>query len=242
MRKALAAAVIIIITVLVTGVILITLNNQTVEAPTNGQNNSQSLSAQTDIPTSEPLAITEMLLPSTSYEEHSDKPYTHVMLHFASDAKANPEDPHNVNAVYSVFEQEEIGAHYYIDRQGQIYRFIDERHKAYHAGSQAGSLPGYPELGSAGNDYAIGIELAGIGTQEEMEIYGIDSSIYSRIPKKAIGYSDAQYQSLKKLLDDIIERHNIVYDRKHIIGHNEYVPELRTDPGELFDWSKIGLD
>lgn len=187
------------------------------------------------------LDIIDKPLPPASYQEGNNTPYTHVMIHFASDAKANPSSPHDVNAVYDEFKKSEIGAHYYIDREGTIYRFIDEKYKAYHAGSKAGHLPGYPELGSAGNDYAVGIELAAIGAQEEMEIYGIDATTYALIPQEDIGYTNTQYESLKKLLDDIVQRHDIAYDRKHIIGHSEYVPERRTDPGKLFDWTRIDL-
>jgi N-acetyl-anhydromuramyl-L-alanine amidase AmpD len=29
--------------------------------------------------------------------------------------------------------------------------------------------------------------------------------------------------------------------RTHIIGHDEYAPGRKTDPGELFDYTQIGL-
>jgi N-acetyl-anhydromuramyl-L-alanine amidase AmpD len=185
------------------------------------------------------LKIIDKLLPTTSYEARGDNPYSHVMLHFASNALANPEDPHDVNATYDIFAAEEVSSHYFVDRDGTVYQFVSEEHKAWHAGN--GQLPDFPELKNKLNDYAIGIELAGIGTPEEMEIYGITSEIYNRIPKEDVGYTEPQYQSLKILLDDIVERHKITYDRKHIVGHDEYVPELRTDPGQLFDWTQIGL-
>ena len=40
------------------------------------------------------------------------------------------------------------------------------------------------------------------------------------------------------MTEDICTRHNIPMDRDHIIGHEEYSPE-KSDPGELFDWSRI---
>jgi N-acetyl-anhydromuramyl-L-alanine amidase AmpD len=30
-------------------------------------------------------------------------------------------------------------------------------------------------------------------------------------------------------------------DRRHIVAHSTYAPTRRTDPGEVFDWTKIGL-
>ena len=55
-----------------------------------------------------------------------------------------------------------------------------------------------------------------------------------------IGYTEAQYKSLSLLLDDILARNKkMKRDRNHIIGHDEYAPARKTDPGSLFDWSKI---
>lgn len=236
--------IVLIITILAASVIILTIFmlNRKVQAPESGNKQHQSIEGAATVEQVKPsLEITDMLLPAPSYKTRADNPYTHIMIHFASNAVADPANPYDLNAIYNIFKQEEIGAHYYIDREGKIYRFIDEKYNAYHAGSQAGSLPGYPELGSAGNDYSLGIELAGIGSREEMLIYGIDGAKYDLIPREHVGFTDQQYASLKQLLDDIVGRHSIAYDRQHIIGHDEYVPERRTDPGQLFDWSQIGL-
>lgn len=238
MRKFLTVLAIILI-VFGSIIAFLIINQRKVQAPHS--NEQQGAATQSDKQSQPNLVITDKLLPATSYKDRGSNPFTHIMLHYASNAQQNPANPHDVDAVYDIFSREEIGAHYYIDRQGKIYRFIDEKYNAYHAGSQAGNLPSNPELGSAGNDYSLGIELAGIGTQQEMELYGIDAAKYSLIPQDDIGFSDDQYQSLKKLLYELTERHSIAYDRQYIIGHDEYVPEHRTDPGQLFDWSKIDL-
>ena len=46
------------------------------------------------------------------------------------------------------------------------------------------------------------------------------------------------YDALKLLVADICQRNNIPLDREHVIGHQEFSPK-KTDPGELFDWSRI---
>lgn len=53
-----------------------------------------------------------------------------------------------------------------------------------------------------------------------------------------IGFTDAQYEALHSLIDDICTRHNIPMDAEHVIGHDAYSPD-KTDPGELFDWDRL---
>ena len=53
-----------------------------------------------------------------------------------------------------------------------------------------------------------------------------------------IGFTDAQYDALSVLVEDICSRYQIPMDRAHIIGHEEYSPQ-KQDPGQLFDWSRI---
>lgn len=237
MRKAIIITLILI--AILAGIAFFWHNKKPVSAPQADVTSSPQISEEKASQENQGLKIVDKLLPSTSYESRGDNPYTHVMLHFASNALANPTNPHDVNATYDIFASEEVSSHYFIDRDGTIYRFVKEEDKAWHAGN--GQLPDFPELKNKLNDYAIGIELAAIGTAEEMEIYGITAEIYEQISKEDIGYTTAQYESLQTLLKGIIERHDIIYDRKHIVGHDEYVPELRTDPGRLFDWSRIGL-
>jgi N-acetyl-anhydromuramyl-L-alanine amidase AmpD len=65
---------------------------------------------------------------------------------------------------------------------------------------------------------------------------------YDQIAKSDIGYTDAEYRSLNLLLADIRRRRpEIPFDRHHIISHSDFAPKRRTDPGVLFDWTKIGL-
>ena len=85
------------------------------------------------------------------------------------------------------------------------------------------------------NRYSIGIELMGIGSQEDMSIY-LQPEEYDRLNKDLIGFTDAQYAALENLVWDICTRHEIPMDRGHIIGHQEYNP-AKNDPGELFDWA-----
>ncbi|WP_223701554.1 N-acetylmuramoyl-L-alanine amidase [Sutcliffiella deserti] len=184
------------------------------------------------------IETTEWFLPKENSRLRTGQ-ITHVMLHFINDALRNPEDPYNVENVYALFEEYEVSAHYMIGRGGEIYYLVPEKRVAFHAG-KGHDLNNQDDFDRF-NDYSLGIELLGIGTREEM-LSTIPGEIFDRIDPSHIGYTDAQYQALNKLLDDIMERHpNILRDRKHIIGHSEYAPVRKVDPGSLFDWSKIGF-
>lgn len=183
------------------------------------------------------LVVTDLYLPLSNSEERKGE-ITHIVIHFSSDVANNPENPYNINNIYNIFKNNKVSTHYTIDREGKIYRMVDENRSAWHAGK--GSLPDYPHYKNNLNQYSVGIELLAIGTKEELHklVPHVD---YESIDPVHIGYTDAQYDSLKLLIHDIVSRNpSIKMDRKHIIGHDEYT-DRRTDPGKLFDWSKIGF-
>jgi len=79
-----------------------------------------------------------------------------------------------------------------------------------------------------------------------MKLFGMSQAQYDTFKSKHpewVGFSDAQYAALNRLIDEIRARHPaILHDRFHIIGHEEWAARARrTDPGELFDWTRIGL-
>lgn len=163
---------------------------------------------------------------------------THIVIHFISNALRNPVEPYNFEDIYSIYTEFGFSTHYMIGRKGEIFRFVPEERVAFHAGP--GHLDEFPQYDDSLNEYSIGIELLAIGTREEM-LSMIPSSTYDVIDPSYIGYTDAQYDALNTLLNNIIKRNPfIVKDRQHIIGHNEYAPERKPDPGSLFDWSRIG--
>lgn len=80
-----------------------------------------------------------------------------------------------------------------------------------------------------------------IGTKEEMGSM-VPASIYDNIPQSLIGFTEAQYKSLHSLINDIVKRNPAIKrDRNHIVGHDEYAPNRKSDPGSHFDWSKVGF-
>jgi len=156
--------------------------------------------------------------------------------------RRNPKNPHVVEDVAQLLLRYGVSAHYIIDRNGVIYMSVPENFVAFHAGR--GALEDFPHVENRLNHYSIGIELLGIGTFEEMSVIvpTLTQEEYDQIPSIHIGFTDAQYTALNMLINDILLRNpSITPNRHHIIGHDEYATGRRTDPGELFDWSRLEL-
>lgn len=104
----------------------------------------------------------------------------------------------------------EVSAHYLICQTGTVHQLVDEKMRAWHAGSgQWGAVTDV-------NSRSIGIELANCG--------------YSP-------FSEPQMTALEKLLGQIMQRWAIV--PKRVIGHSDMAPGRKNDPGARFDWCRL---
>lgn len=199
----------------------------TASVPTSSQP-TQSVTPPVEV---SPLAVEDFLdFENSSYPR--ENPVEFVMIHFTSAVMLDRENPYDYDLVRGIFVDYKLGIHYIIDRDGTIYCFLPESRSAWHAGK--GSF-GDEKYTDNMNRYSIGIELMGIGSQEDMSIY-LQPEEYACLDKTLIGFTDAQYTALGALVQDICTRHEIPMDRQHIIGHQEYNP-AKNDPGELFDWA-----
>lgn len=198
---------------------------------------------QANAQTTASLRIVDRLMPNTvSRDRKPTSPVDTVMLHFCSDVVEHPENPFNVDRVLQVFTSYTVSAHYLIGRDGTVYRLVPESRAAYHAGR--GKLAWAPERTDNLNEYSIGIEMLNVGSAKDMKIF-MSPAKYAEFAKQHpdwIGFTDAQYQALRALLASIQSRHpGVKMDRHHILGHSDYAGARRTDPGETFDWKRIGL-
>jgi N-acetyl-anhydromuramyl-L-alanine amidase AmpD len=167
----------------------------------------------------------------------------HIVLHFSSDVIAHPDHPYDIDRQIEIFPHARTSVNYLIDRDGTVYRLVPEDRIAWHAGG--GHLPWDPAIKSM-NQKSIGIEMFAIGSPADMRLFGMTQAKYDAFKSRHpdwVGFSDAQYAVLKQLIDEIRSRHPaILPDRYHIIGHEEWSGRAhRTDPGELFDWTRIRL-
>jgi N-acetylmuramoyl-L-alanine amidase len=103
-----------------------------------------------------------------------------------------------------------VSAHYLVGRDGTIYQLVDERNRAWHAGtSRWGSDEDV-------NSSSIGIELDNDGFEP---------------------YPAVQVDALLALLADIRSRHDI--PRENFLAHGDVAPGRKVDPGALFPWKVL---
>jgi N-acetyl-anhydromuramyl-L-alanine amidase AmpD len=194
-------------------------------------------------PTTQPKVV-ERLMPLTY---SSTRPTTGsvdtIVLHFSSDLIAHPDHPFDVGKQIKIYERAKVSAHYLIDREGTIYRLVDDERTAWHAGR--GSLP-WDKSRTSMNASSIGIEMLAVGSKADMVPLFMSAKKYDEFAGKHpawIGFTDAQYASLSWLIADIQSRHpKITRNNHHVIGHEDWAGrERRTDPGQTFDCKRSGV-
>lgn len=107
-----------------------------------------------------------------------------------------------------------VSAHYVIDEDGTVWRLVEERRRAWHAG--VSFWQGTENV----NAMSVGIELVNPGHE-----WGYR------------GFPDAQMTALETLGREVLHRHPIPPDR--VVGHSDVAPLRKQDPGELFDWPRL---
>ncbi|MBE6974641.1 MAG: N-acetylmuramoyl-L-alanine amidase [Ruminococcaceae bacterium] len=180
-------------------------------------------------------AVEDHLLPLEEYSDPRTEAPEFVVIHFISAVVNHRADPYNIDLIRDIFIDYNLSIHYVIQRDGTVHCYIPEDRVAWHAGK--GEWNGDPKYTNTMNRYSIGIELIAMGSESDMSIY-MSSKEYRALDSALMGYTDAQYASLKCLVTDICRRNGIPMDRRHVIGHEEYSAH-KTDPGELFDWSRL---
>jgi N-acetylmuramoyl-L-alanine amidase len=108
-----------------------------------------------------------------------------------------------------------VSAHYLVDEDGTVVALVPEERRAWHAGVSA--WQGRGRL----NDCSIGIELVNPGHE-----WG-----YRPFP-------EAQYAACIELCRAILARWSI--PARRVLAHSDVAPDRKQDPGELFDWARLG--
>lgn len=119
----------------------------------------------------------------------------------------------NFDDAIKIFTNKKTGvsAHYLITHYGTICKLVPENSRAWHAG--AGKYKGITDM----NDVSIGIEIENAGPGEK--------------------YTEAQILSVITMCADIMRRYKI--PASHIIGHSDYAPGRKEDPGPHFPWKRV---
>lgn len=124
-----------------------------------------------------------------------------IIIHSSYNASGG--DVYDIDKIIGQYEQYGVGAHYLIGRKGTIFRLVEEKNIAYHAG-----VAKMPDGRTNVNDFSIGIEI--VGTEKS-------------------GFTNDQYRALNTLIADIKGRYKI----KSVVGHSDIAPGRKTDPWEF---------
>lgn len=152
------------------------------------------------------LSITNRLM-SSGYAPSSGRKIDTVILHSSYNSLGG--DKYSVSKIVDIYESYGVSAHYIIDRQGKIYRLVEEKNVSYHAG-----VSRVPDGRTNVNDFSIGIEIVNDDKGDE--------------------YTDAQYKAVRALVDDLKQRYSV----KYVLGHDDIAPGRKSDPWN-FDWDKL---
>jgi AmpD protein len=121
-----------------------------------------------------------------------------VVIHSSYDALGD--EPYDLEGLIKEYQQYGVAPHFLIDRKGIVYRLVDEKNIAYHAG-----VSKTPDGRTSVNNFSMGIEL--MNTKDD-------------------DYTKNQYSSLNELIGYLENQYNI----KYILGHQDIAPDRKTDP------------
>lgn len=110
----------------------------------------------------------------------------------------------------------EVSAHYLVSERGALYRLVDERQRAWHAGVSSW------RDGTDVNSLSIGIELAHPGHDAD-----------GACPP----FPEAQMRRLERLLRALRDRWRLAPEA--VVAHSDVAPGRKIDPGERFDWTRL---
>jgi N-acetyl-anhydromuramyl-L-alanine amidase AmpD len=126
-------------------------------------------------------------------------------------------DGANMSAVNTrnVLRRRRLAYHYFIDRSGRIYQFVDPKYVAKHAGvSLHDGMMSW-------NDFSIGICLQGMN---------------------GLTYSDKQYESLQMMVDHLKQRYRNIGHQLYTHSEVAFPWGRKKDPGDTFDITRIRID
>lgn len=121
-----------------------------------------------------------------------------VVIHSSYDL--NGSDPYSTSGIIKEYTDYGVSAHYLIDRKGVIYRLVEDKNIAYHAG-----VSKMPDGRKNVNDFSIGIEM--MNTEKGQ-------------------FTSAQYRAVNDLIASLKKQYKI----KFVVGHNDIAPDRKTDP------------
>lgn len=179
-------------------------DNSQQETPDNKQpaDNSQQESVKEPVASPEEktgeMKIVNRLMSSGFTVPKQPRTIDAIILHSSYDL-AGP-DPYSVEGIVKEYEDYGVSAHYLIDRAGIIYRLVEDKNIAYHAG-----VSKMPDGRQNANEFSIGIEIMNTETGQ---------------------FTKAQYAAVNDLVAYLKKQYPI----KTVVGHADIAPGRKTDP------------
>ncbi len=150
------------------------------------------------------IVIHNISLPPSEFGQ-TDATGTHYVKAFFQ----NRLDP-DAHPYFATIHEQQVSAHLFIERDGNVTQFVDFTKRAWHAGQSR-----YLGVDNC-NDYSIGIELEG--------------DDYST-------FDDRQYAALAAVVRALNAAYPMT--RHHLAGHSDVARGRKTDPGLGFDWQQL---
>jgi|SRR6185369_12827881 len=149
-------------------------------------------------PSKDSLAITDRLMSTGFAVPRSQRKIDTIVIHSSYNPLGG--DPYSVSTIVKTYESYGVSAHYIIDRDGKIYRLVEDKNIAYHAG-----VSKMPDGRTDVNNFSIGIEM---------------------INKMDTQFTDAEYAAVNGLIASLKKKYPI----KDVVGHSDIAPGRKTDP------------
>ena len=105
-----------------------------------------------------------------------------------------------------------VSCHYFIKRNGIVYRMVDDNKIAWHAGKSK-----WKDFNNL-NKHSIGIEIQNKGHTIKYQ-----------------NFTKNQISSLIMLLKTLMKKYKI--KKENVLGHSDIAPLRKIDPGEKFPWN-----
>ena len=121
-----------------------------------------------------------------------------IIIHSSYNALGG--DEYSTEKLLEEYKNYGVSSHYLIDRKGSVFRLVEDKNIAYHAGKSK-----TPDGRTGVNNFSLGIEV--MNTKED-------------------SFTSAQYSSLKHILAYIKEKYSI----KYVLGHSDVSKGRKDDP------------
>ena len=163
---------------------------------THSENNSE---LKNNLKTNNPNFLIKNRLVNWGFTKTNGRKIDTIIVHSSYNALGG--DVHSVSDIINKeYKPAGVSPHYIISRRGTIYRLVQDKNIAYHAG-----VSKMPDGRTNVNNFSLGIEI---------------------VETKSESPSDAQYLALKKLLNYLKGKYKI----KYVLGHSDIAPGRKTDP------------